>query len=251
MKNYLQLITLFLFLWLSHATPLLASTIDETKIEFPLNTTSLMQGNIHTAVTLADPHELESIYPIFHSIDYAKIGQLYYVKLMLSKYAFYVAKPISAFSKEEMFNTSGFERISQNTTVTSAATPVSEHTITFTISKNIVLFNISAAVDFSYYSTSEFNLLPLEKEIVSAFQKNSSSKPQIITLQRAYDFSKFFQDSTNICGYWQAGAGTIMSCYTISSINRSTYNHFRFFSNFVKQLRSEILYSINAIRMNE
>ncbi|MBF0314713.1 MAG: hypothetical protein HQK50_05805 [Oligoflexia bacterium] len=224
-----------------------ATSIDEEALEFPLNPSSIERGNTHVAVRLLEPSELANSYPTFKSVDYSNLSGASDIKLITAKYAFYVNKPITSFSKEKIFNAKMFESIAKNTVINSSF-PISEQTLTCTITKTVTLFNIHLTVDYSYYTQSELPLLPFYSDLTKIFPLTT---PQIVTIQKAYDFDKFLQDSLNVCGFWSAGAnqsGTIINCHTISSLTKSSYRGLYFFTNFEESLKNEILYSINVIQ---
>lgn len=232
---------------------LLARTITETDMQFPLDRAALEKGDNQIAVTLEGTPSFFAEHGIFEAADLFNISRFSRDKILAAKYAFIVKRGIESFSKNVIFNAQDFANISKNVRVKNEAL-ISPTKIYFEISKRISLYQLTSKVELSHLDEKDWSQNNQENMKIRELAEGlpDGMHPQYVTLHRSYDFNNFFNEAMNLC-YYQGVPGeedkaTLISCYCVTSIGSSTVRTLGFFVNFKSNFKSEILYSISKIK---
>lgn len=243
-KKSSYLFTLWsVFLFYSTSLPA-SQVIDQSDLEFQTSIPLMLKDNILYSSKLAMPEDVPNLYPVFTDLDFKQVSQIENSRILLTKYAFITDKPIQNFSRKHIFSGKDFEKITKNIEVRNESVQ-NKNLLTFDMDKRILMFSIKAKVSFEYFDLNEVSHSPFWK-----LQDYHDEQIDILTLQTIDNYSRIFNRSSNLCAFidLKEHHSTMMECYMMSAVKESAFKSIGKIVNFTKQLRKEILYTIDQIK---
>jgi hypothetical protein len=247
-KPLVVLLSLFLFTGFFIEKSLAETVFYQSGPDFQIDMNTLDKGNIQIGLDYDITNSFFSNHPVLEELDIFNLSKIPYSRTLAAKGAFIVKKDISEFSQKKMQTLEAMNDISQNVT-TSGLQRIDSEKITFFLNKRIMVYGLKSNVDF-YYHDIRLGQKPIFSPIEKVISNMPDSfQPDIVTVQKTYNFSNFFNLASNICYYKSlAPKKTLITCYTTSSVTETSARTLRFFVDFKNSLAQELIYSFNQIR---
>ena len=218
--NIKKLVSLSLLNLLISA-PTYATAVDEKDIKFMPSTEALMKGEVHVAMDVVSPTKINEKYPDFYYLDSLGFSQESNIKLVISKSAYIVNKPVGFF---DHLNT-GNEKFIAHILGDQKVKKISENFFAITVpGESAHTYKMK-----TFFDSDDISTLPNSKVIRAVTQSRKldviSQSASSTTFRELSQFSKFSVGSVQVSNFIPLKENrTMVLTYTMTGVKKNFAN---------------------------